>query len=149
MKNSVDDWEKPFYSFKTSWDLLGKARRELERYEAEPSDDHAFNFFVTVYHIRDWAKADSISIEELDKDPDFNLCRLACNHGKHHRLNKEPTLGQAIDRDYAPHSDIAFFDTERYAVQADGNRLDVATLGHRVLNMIEAFLGEYGNRKRT
>jgi hypothetical protein len=62
MKNSADDWEKPFFIFKTSWDLLGKVRRELERYEAAPLDDHAFNFFITVYHILDWAMADGISI---------------------------------------------------------------------------------------
>lgn len=136
----ADETKSLFFSFATPRDLLDKARRELARFEAEPSADHAFNFFVTVYHVRDWAAAQGIPVAELNADPDFELCRLACNQGKHFRLTGT-TRSRAVERQYESHADVAFSGPQEYAVFADDARVDVASLGHRVLAKIAALLG--------
>ena len=118
-------------------------QRELARFEADPSSDHVFNFFITIYHVRDWVKVEGISVDELDNDPDFELCRLACNHGKHFQLTKEITCRKAADRQYAPHADVAFSGTQEFAIQADGIRIDIVSLGHRVLSKLSKLLNEF------
>ena len=126
---------------RTPQDMLEKARRELARFESQPCVDHAFNFFVTVYHVRDWASARGMSVTELAKDPDFELCRLACNQGKHLRLTGH-TEQRATARDYVSHGDVAFSGVEQYAILADGERIDVSTLGRRVLRKAEEIIGK-------
>jgi hypothetical protein len=133
--------EDLFFGFTSPRDLLEKARRELERFKAAPSSDHAFNFFVTVYHIRDWAKAQGVPVAQLDADPDFELCRLACNQGKHFRLTGG-TLTRSVERHYESHQDMAYSGAEEYAVLADDTRIDVVCLGNRVLEKIAVLLAE-------
>jgi hypothetical protein len=135
--------EKPLYFFnlESPHDMLAKARRELARFEAEPCVDHAFNFLVTVYHIKDWAAARGLDVGGLMKDPDFGLCRLACNQGKHLRLTGG-TVTAASDRQYGTHQDSVYSGPEEYAIVAGETRIGVATLARRVLATVARHLGE-------
>jgi len=135
--------EKPpyFFNLESPRDMLAKARRELARFEAESCVDHAFNFLVTVYHIKDWAAAHGLDVAGLTNDPDFELCRLACNQGKHMRLTGV-TLTKASDRQYGIHQDVGFSGPEEYAILAGNTRIGVATLGRRVLATVARYLGE-------
>lgn len=129
----------PFFRLATPRDMLEKARRELAKFEAEPSVDHAFNFFVTVFHVRDYARAQGIDVGVMDANPDFELCRLACNQGKHLCL-KDKTEKRASERGYSSHGDAAFFGEEEYAIVADDQRISVSPLGRRVLAAWEQVL---------
>lgn len=121
-------------------DMWHKATRELARFEADPSVDHAFNFFVTVYHIRDYAKITGLDVALLDSDPDFQLCRLACNSAKHLELEGK-TAASAANRSFGTHGDVAFQGHEEYALLADGTRLPVLQIGRRVLGRVRSWLG--------
>jgi hypothetical protein len=65
-----------FLRLATPQDMWQKAKRELIRFEGGPSVDHAYNFFVTVSHIRDYAKVAGLDLSALDRNADFELCRL-------------------------------------------------------------------------
>ena len=41
----------------TPADLLGKMRHDLDRLEADPSDEYAaWDFFIEAHHIREWVE---------------------------------------------------------------------------------------------
>ena len=129
-----------FLDLKSPQDMWRKADRELQRFEIEPSVDHAFNFFVSVYHLRDYAKVAGLDVGLLDDDTDFELCRLACNSGKHLKLTGH-TADAASGRSFDTHADLAFSDHEEFAVLADGQRIPVLGLGRRVLVRLRPWLG--------
>ena len=56
-----------FLRLATPQDMWQKAKRELTRFEGGPSVDHAYNFFVTVCHIRDYAKVAGLDLSALDR----------------------------------------------------------------------------------
>ncbi len=129
-----------FLDLKSPQDMWRKADRELQRFETEPSVDHAFNFFVSVYHLRDYAKLAALDLSVLDSDSDFELCRLACNSGKHLHLTGR-TAADAASRSFDTHADLAFTNYEEFAVLADGQRIPVLELGRRVLIRLRPWLG--------
>jgi len=45
-----------FFELSTAGAMLAKAKRELERLEAEESIDHVYNLFTTAYHVTDYLK---------------------------------------------------------------------------------------------
>jgi hypothetical protein len=125
---------------KSPQDMWRKADRELQRFENEPSVDHAYNFFVSIYHLRDYAKVAGLDLGVLDGDTDFELCRLACNSGKHLQLTGR-TAADASGRSFDTHADLAFSGHEEFAVLADGQRIPVLELGRRVLDRLRPWLG--------
>lgn len=129
-----------FLSLASPQDMWHKAGRELDRFEATPSVDNAFNFFVSMYHLRDYAKVAGLDVAVLDSDPDFQLCRLACNRGKHLNLTGQ-TANAVASRSFDTHDDVAFVGHEEYAVLADGTRIPILDLGLRVLLRLKPWLG--------
>lgn len=137
--------DKPsFFNFSTPQHLLDKAIRELERFEKDPSVDNAFNLFCSISHIQDWAEACNIPMNELINDRDFQLCRLACNQGKHGILTHKNSIRISVEHQYSSHADTAFFGSEVYAILADNERIPVATLGRRVISKIKQVLKKEG-----
>lgn len=131
--------KRQFLDLSSPADMWHKAGRELECFRANPAVDHAFNFFVSVYHIRDYARVAGLDVSFLDADQDFQLCRLACNSGKHLRLTGH-TAGAASKRFFETHNDVAFSGHQEYAVVADGKRIPVLDLGQRVLPRLKSWL---------
>jgi hypothetical protein len=131
---------KQVFGMTSPADILAKAGRELAQFKAEPSADNAFNFFVTIYHVRDYAKAAGLDLTALDSDRDFELCRLAANSSKHLVLDKR-SAPDAAARSFDTHGDVSFAGDEEFAVFADGHRIPVLGLGHRVLANVGAWLG--------
>jgi hypothetical protein len=74
-----------FFELGTAENMLEKARRELARLEADVSIDHAFNFFVTAYHISDYL--DVRLKKRARKKSWLMLCGDACNKAKHKELD--------------------------------------------------------------
>lgn len=83
-------------------DLCDKLQREIERFNAAPSDlharvDHAFNIVVTAWHLCDWVAADLTPAQQsklkIYNRPDMqaiarqcralHLCEQAANASKH------------------------------------------------------------------
>lgn len=127
------------FGITTPADMLGKATRELVRFEADPSADNAFNFFVSICHVRDYSRAAGLDVSALDSDTDFQLCRLAANSGKHLILDKR-SAPDAAARGFDTHGDVSYSGDEEFAVLADGQRIPVLSLGRRVLASVGAWL---------
>jgi hypothetical protein len=54
-----------FFEISSPRHMLEKAKREFARMKAELNTDTIFNFFVTIYHVKDYVEAqgiDSISM---------------------------------------------------------------------------------------
>jgi hypothetical protein len=128
-----------FLRLESPKDMWHKAARELERFESDPSVDNAFNFLVSIYHIRDYAKAAGLDVAVLDSNSDFQLCRLACNSGKHFNLTGH-TATAAASRGFETHADIGHEGHDEYAVVADGERIPILELGRRVLPWLKSWL---------
>jgi hypothetical protein len=127
------------FNVTTAREMIEKARRELTRFEADPCADHAMNFFISIHHARDYAKREGLPINEIDSDPDFELCRLASNEAKHLVLTGQ-TLEVAVVREFESHNDVAYGGDEAFAILADGKRISVANVGRRVLGAWDRFL---------
>jgi hypothetical protein len=76
-----------FFEISSPRDMLGKAKRELEKMNSDLTTDTVFNFFVTAYHVMDYVKAQEkaskIEIDKMYADSDFEMCNFICNKGKH------------------------------------------------------------------
>lgn len=82
------------FLLRTPTDMLEKAKRELVKLTDQTSPDTIFNFFVTAYHVMDYVKrlgtVSQTAIDNMYADPDFELCNLICNRGKHLILTRTP-----------------------------------------------------------
>jgi hypothetical protein len=88
-----------FFELGTAESMLEKAKRELTRLEAEDSIDHAYNFFVTAYHISDYLKGrlPKTALDAIRNDQLIQFCGDACNKAKHMRLTRDrPDVGTPI-----------------------------------------------------
>lgn len=133
--------EGEFLGLKAPGDMLAKAERELRRLESTPSVDHAFNFLVTVYHVRDYALAAGVDVTRIDADPEFGPCRLAANSGKHLELAR--SRRDAESRGFETHADVVLVGTDReYTIRACGREWPVLTLGRRVLGLWREVLAQ-------
>jgi hypothetical protein len=90
-------------------DLYNKLQREIDRFNADPTDlharvDHAFNVVVTAWHLCDWVYADltaaqktNLQIKSLDdlkartlQCRALHLCRQAAIASKHWAVETHP-----------------------------------------------------------
>jgi hypothetical protein len=129
-----------FFELRSARDIYAKARRDFDRMEAEPSVDTVFNFFVTVYHVKDYveAAAGSSILREMYDDRDFQLCQFLCNKGKHLKLEGDR-------RPWDTHADISHVDAP-FAVLAGDRRINVLDLGRSVIDKWGRFLEKHGLR---
>jgi hypothetical protein len=77
------------FDLRTPRDLLTKARHELDRMRADPTDTYAaFNFFVTARHIPDWLHpTDHQLVEKQFKTHvELRICRHIADGAKHFQL---------------------------------------------------------------
>jgi hypothetical protein len=77
------------FELKSVSDLVEKARHDLARLRANPSDTYAaFDFFVTARHVPDWlfpqerAKRDALFAQFVE----LRICRHLADGGKHFEL---------------------------------------------------------------
>lgn len=126
-----------FFELRSPRDMLEKAQRELERMETNLSVDTVFNFFVTVYHVKDYVEATrgSAILKEIYGEEDFVRCQYLCNKGKHLRLRSEP-------KQWGTHADAAEAEAQ-FAVVVDGNRIDVLPLGQRLVERWRRFFEDH------
>ena len=78
------------YSFQTASDLYAKLKRDANALLGEVSGDHAFNFFVTAYHLAEWIQKDpSVHSDVKDRmttasqSVPYRLCKDLANASKH------------------------------------------------------------------
>lgn len=90
-----------FFQLGTPESMLEKAKRELNRLEADDSIDHVYNFFVTAYHIIDYLDGclAASDVAAIKAEPLIVLCEDACNKAKHMKLDerKQPTKRKRPD----------------------------------------------------
>jgi hypothetical protein len=126
----------------TAREMWEKAERELNAFDAAPSKDGAFNFFVTVAHIGDYAAGEGFNIAGMDADPNYQLCVLVANSAKHHHLTHKRMVDLVKQRSYGGgHADAAQPHDEVFAVLADGTRFPVSSMGRAVLWRWKDLLG--------
>jgi hypothetical protein len=135
--------------------MLNKAHREYKRMVDSLNVDTVWNFFATVYHVRDYVKSlAGIRQDPMYKHPDFKMCQYLCNKGKHIDLwgNKRtyqatqtpPETGALFGE--ALFGEVTFGASptpESYEVTTDGNYVDVIDLGKRMLDRWESFFSEH------
>ncbi len=80
------------FGLRTAGDLFAKARRDLERFEADPlSVDAAFDFYVSAHHIADWLYPDTADREKLAAIrslPLMKVCGNVANGAKHFQVTR-------------------------------------------------------------
>lgn len=120
--------------------------------KSDLNTDTIFNFFVTAYHVMDYVKAQGkaseTAIAEFYDGQDFQICRDICNKGKHLELRKgDPftthfrpgaVLGQMIL------GESMLGEAPSYSLYADGQQVDVVSLGQRVLEKWGRFFKDNG-----
>lgn len=76
------------FKFYSTRDLFDKAKRDFISMEDNLTADTIFNFFSTVYHVKDWIKYYNPHLQnDIDAycrdDMDFALCEEICLKGKY------------------------------------------------------------------
>ncbi len=144
--------DQGFFALRDHRDMLAKARRELARLDAAPYDvDHVFNFFVTAYHVMDYVKAMAVpkaAVDALYADPDFELCQLICNKGKHLELRRGdqetrfvPARTTRLGKHRLGRARLGFTGA-KYLV--DGREVDLLRIGRDLVAKWEAFFAANG-----
>ncbi|MCI3206425.1 MULTISPECIES: hypothetical protein [Pandoraea] len=79
-----------FFELSTAGAMLAKAKRELERLEAEESIDHVYNLFTTAYHVTDYLKPvlSDADHRAVLNDAVMKHCADVCNKAKHMTLTR-------------------------------------------------------------
>jgi hypothetical protein len=129
-----------FFELGTAENMLAKAKRELTRLEAEASIDHAYNFFVTAYHIIDYldGRLSKPVVDSILNDPLIQICGDACNKAKHMRLTRNrpdvatPIYSSACGQ--MPFNTVACNTSgERWIVWQNGSSLEVVRFARSVI----------------
>jgi len=137
-----------FFDLKSPRDMLEKARREFSRLKIDLNTDNVFNFFVTVHHIKDYAKVSGVPEDQLPGGGDFQLCRKICNLAKHLADH-----GKYKDNKFSLESvtlwdeglwDESLWDGKLGRFYLEGNLLDILEIAERVINDWDAFLTRQG-----
>lgn len=161
MKTKVNKKEKSgkrppaYFELSSPKDMLSKARREYQRLSKCINIDNVFNFFVTVYHIRDYIEStnsvEKNMIDNFFKDPELQICRDLCNKGKHLFLDNrshDPNLMTHVWKGFfggAPFGILPFGGHEKWVLFCgDGREVDVKSLAKNVLEKWERFFKENG-----
>ena len=141
-----------FFEISSARDMLGKAKRELEKMNSDLTTDTVFNFFVTAYHVMDYVKAQGkaskIEIDKMYADPDFEMCNFICNKGKHIRLKK----GSSYKTIYNPGAllgaanfgEVEFAESKSYVVVDGHVKVNVLDLSERLIAKWETFFSRNG-----
>jgi hypothetical protein len=78
-----------YFDLTSPEDLLGKARRDLARFDADPNSDDLWNAVVTVNHVWDWADGDpsipNADMPSRDTDETLRILQDLANGLKHFR----------------------------------------------------------------
>lgn len=71
-------------------DLLAKMRHDLDRLEADPSNDYAaFDYFIAAHHIEDWVR--NSGGQRRGDSSTLEIVRELANLGKHFRRDRNAT----------------------------------------------------------
>jgi len=139
---------RQFFELKSPRDMLEKARREFSRLKVELNTDNVFNFFVTVHHIKEYAKEHGIPENQLPVGGDFQLCRMMCNLAKHLADN-----GKYKDNKFSLENvklwdealwDESLWDGQQARFYLEGNELNILEIAERVINDWDTFLTGQG-----
>ena len=71
-----------FFEFKGPRDIFEKAKRDYLVLQNTVNADTLFNFYVLLYHVMDYLKANvagEADIKAMFDDPDFQVCNLIAN----------------------------------------------------------------------
>lgn len=141
-----------FFEIRSPRDLFKKAKRDFVEMNSDLNTDNIFNFFVTAYHVMDYAKAQGKAgqdaIEKMYDDEDFQMCNYLCNKGKHLKLDRgDPfqtrhSFGAVYGK--AIYDEVKYDEGESYSLIADGKKIDVTELGHRLLKKWDQFFTDNG-----
>lgn len=141
---------KPFFDISTPRHMFEKATREFEKMSLDLNNDNIFNFFVTMYHIMDYVKAQGTvsqgAMDAMYNDPDFDMCSFICNKGKHLTLRR----GDPFDTQHsggamlgvAEFGAFEFGEAPSYSLVAGGQVVNVLDLGRQMLQKWEKFLAD-------
>jgi len=138
--------------------MYEKAKREFGRMKSSPNIDTVFNFYVTAYHVKDYAEVHSkelrAAINELfEKDQDFQLCDYICHKGKHLKLtHKKWTKHEyELKTRHEPGAVLGkwVLGKDRLGgylllAVADGVEMDVIELGQQLIEKWERFFKDNG-----
>ncbi len=140
---------------RTPRDLFGKLKREADRFRADPSADHLFNFMVTAWHLQEWVQkgpartcsAVEASRRALRATDRIQMCKDIANASKHVELNYHPTVDK-VSRIGAAFQPGAFqsdaFQTKRsYSIRVGTEVHDVGQVIDDVLGLYEAFFAKH------
>lgn len=140
-----------YFELRTPRDMLKKAERELERLQREFSIDNVFNFFVTAYHVQDYARVTTaVPQSALDlflSDPDIQACHDLCDKGKHLRLTKRPDPLTSISNGGfggAAFGELAFGEGDEWKLCYADRTVEVRALANRVIDKWRNFLNGHG-----
>jgi hypothetical protein len=139
---------RQFFELQSARDMLEKARREFSRLQSDLSTDNVFNFFVTAYHIKDYAKEVGIPESQFLNVVDFQLCKKLCNMAKHladhgkYKDNKHSVESVKLWNDGLWEDGL--WDCKEAKFIFEGNQLDILQLAERVLNICDSILTRYG-----
>jgi len=144
-----------YFELRSPKDMLSKAQREYQRLTKCVNIDNVFNFFVTIYHIRDYIEnsnsVEKSAIDQFFKDPELQICRDLCNKGKHLFLDDrahDPNLKTHIWKgcfNGAPFNVLPFNGYQKWVLFCgdDGREVAVESLAKSVLEKWERFFEEH------
>ena len=111
-------------------DLFDKAKRDYHTMKNSLSADTVFNFFATIYHVKDWIKFYFPHLRNdietyCRNDMDFKLCEEICLTGKHIGTENRP-----LYENY-------------YEINLDGINHPVLEIGKIILNKMDYCFEKY------
>lgn len=135
-----------FFELRTPHDMLEKARREHRRLMEHFDIDNAFNFFVTVNHIRDYVRGSGavtqVVLEAFLQDEDIKDSRDLCDKGKHLALTKRANPETHIWSGCiggAPIGILSINGSDKWILLSGTREVDVRSLSERALEKWEEF----------
>jgi hypothetical protein len=142
-----------FFGLSSPWDMLSKARRELEKTRLDLGVDNIFNLFVTLYHVMDYVRQGEsigqVAIESMYADEDFRQCQFICNKGKHLVLRSGDRRTSVVTKPgalfgQAMFGEVMFGEGPSTDFYVDGLPLDPVELAERLILKWEVFLDRQG-----
>lgn len=142
-----------FFEISKPRDMLDKAKREHARLIQSLDIDNIFNFFVTVYHIKDYVeKSGSVLQADLDlflSDKSIKACRDLCDKGKHMRLtqkgrNDPSTVAYSGTLSGAPLGSLVLSGGDKWLVFCGSDEFDIELLANDAIKKWDSFFQRHG-----